>query len=110
MDFTCGSLCSWIALICCTFCIGLSDVLFLIASIWNVAGKSELAFVDLKTEKMTPGPALPTELAFSPRFSRDGTQLTLVLNGAAEPSDVGTRHREPPFSPDHAQPPRWRQP
>jgi Tol biopolymer transport system component len=78
--------------------------------IWNVAGKSELAFVDLKTEKMTPGPALPTELAFSPRFSRDGTQLTLVLNGAAEPSDVGTRHREPPFSPDHAQPPHWRQP
>jgi dipeptidyl aminopeptidase/acylaminoacyl peptidase len=56
--------------------------------IWNVAGRSELAFVDLTTEKMTPGPALPTELAFSPRFSRDGTQLAFVLNGAAAPSDV----------------------
>jgi dipeptidyl aminopeptidase/acylaminoacyl peptidase len=56
--------------------------------IWNVAGKSELAFVDLRSEKMTAGPALPTELAFAPKFSRDGTQLTLVLNGAAAPSDV----------------------
>ena len=56
--------------------------------IWNVAGRSELAFVDLRTEKVTPGPALPTELAFSPRFSHDGKQLAMVLNGAASPSDV----------------------
>jgi len=56
--------------------------------IWNVAGKSELALVDLRTERMSPGPALPTELAFSPRFSEDGKQLALVLNGAASPSDV----------------------
>jgi dipeptidyl aminopeptidase/acylaminoacyl peptidase len=56
--------------------------------IWNAAGKSELSFVDLRTEKMSPGPELPTELAFSPQFSRDGKQLALVLNGAAAPSDV----------------------
>jgi dipeptidyl aminopeptidase/acylaminoacyl peptidase len=37
---------------------------------------------------MTAGPTLPTELAFAPKFSRDGRQLALVLNGAASPSDV----------------------
>ena len=56
--------------------------------IWNAAGKSELSFVDLRTQKMSPGPSLPTELAFTPKFSRDGRQLALVLNGAAAPSDV----------------------
>lgn len=56
--------------------------------IWNVGGKSELAFVDLGTGKTTAGPPLPTELAFSPKYSRDGKQLALVLNGAASPSDV----------------------
>src|SRR5215472_15619381 len=56
--------------------------------IWNAAGKSELAFVDLLTEKVSAGPPLPRELAFAPKFSRDGKQLALVLNGAAAPSDV----------------------
>ncbi len=56
--------------------------------IWNVAGKSELSFVDLRTDKMIPGPSLPTELAFAPKFSRDGKQLALILNGSAAPSDV----------------------
>jgi dipeptidyl aminopeptidase/acylaminoacyl peptidase len=56
--------------------------------IWDVAGKSELAFVDLRSEKVDPGPQLPTELAFAPKFSRDGKQLALVLNGSAAPSDV----------------------
>jgi dipeptidyl aminopeptidase/acylaminoacyl peptidase len=56
--------------------------------IWNAAGKSELSFVDLSTEKMSPGPPLPTELAFAAKFSPDGKQLALVLNGAAAPSDV----------------------
>jgi dipeptidyl aminopeptidase/acylaminoacyl peptidase len=58
------------------------------ALIWNVAGKSELAFVNLRTEKADSGPPLPRELAFAPKFSRDGKQLALVLNGAAAPSDV----------------------
>ena len=49
--------------------------------IWNVGGKSELAFVDLRTEKTSPGPSLPTELAFAPKFSRDGNQLALVHVG-----------------------------
>lgn len=58
------------------------------ALIWNASGRSELAFVDLRTEKMSVGPVLPEELAFSPTFSRDGKKLALVLNGAAAPSDV----------------------
>lgn len=58
------------------------------ALIWNVAGKSELVFVDLRTEQASSGPPLPTELAFAPKFSRDGKQLALVLNGAAAPSNV----------------------
>ena len=56
--------------------------------IWNASGRSELSLVDLRTQKMSPGPPLPTELAFAPKFSRDGRQLALVLNGAAAPSDV----------------------
>jgi dipeptidyl aminopeptidase/acylaminoacyl peptidase len=56
--------------------------------IWNVAGKSELSFVDLRTDNVSPGPPLPAEIAFALRFSRDGKQLALVLNGAAAPSDV----------------------
>jgi dipeptidyl aminopeptidase/acylaminoacyl peptidase len=58
------------------------------ALIWNASGKSELSFVDLRTEKMSSGPQLPTELAFSLEFSRDGKQLALLLNGAVAPSDV----------------------
>ena len=72
---------------------------------WDVGGKSEMSFFDLATEKMTPGPALPSELAFAPTFSPDGTQLALVLNGAAAPSDiwimdVASKHlRQLTFSP-----------
>jgi hypothetical protein len=58
------------------------------ALIWNAAGKSELSFVDLRTEKMTRGPQLPTEIAFSPKFSRDGKQLVLTLIGSGAPADV----------------------
>lgn len=72
---------------------------------WDVAGKSEISFLDLTTEKMTPGPTLPAELAYSPKFSPDGTQLALVANGAAAPSDIwvmdlASKHlRQVTFSP-----------
>jgi dipeptidyl aminopeptidase/acylaminoacyl peptidase len=56
--------------------------------VWNVAGKSELSFVNLQTQKINSGPPLPTELALEVKFSHDGKQLALVLNGAAAPSDV----------------------
>ena len=58
------------------------------AVIWNVAGRSDLAFVDLPSGRVMEGPELPAELAFAPTFSRDGKQLALVLNGAAAPSDI----------------------
>jgi len=57
---------------------------------WNVGGKSELAFFDVKSGKMTPGPAIPAEIANSLRFSKDGKQIALIANGAAAPPDVWT--------------------
>src|SRR5574341_326081 len=58
------------------------------ALLWNVAGRSELAFVDLATGRSSPGPALPGEIAFGLVFSRDGRKLALVVSGAATPSDI----------------------
>ncbi len=60
----------------------------LIALSWNVGGKSELAFYDVKTSKVTPGPTLPTELASGLRFSKDGKSLAMVLSGATSPADI----------------------
>lgn len=83
----------------------LNDQGTLAVLIWNVGGKSELSFFDLATEKMSPGPELPTEIAGDPMFSRDGKQLALVLSGSAAPSDiwimdVATRRlRQVTFSP-----------
>jgi dipeptidyl aminopeptidase/acylaminoacyl peptidase len=58
------------------------------ALLWNVAGRSELAFVDLATGRSSPGPALPAEIGFGLVFSRDGRKLALVVSGAAAPSDI----------------------
>lgn len=58
------------------------------ALVWNVAGRSELAFVDLATGRSRPGPALPAEVVSGIAFSPDGTKLALVLSGAAAPADV----------------------
>jgi dipeptidyl aminopeptidase/acylaminoacyl peptidase len=58
------------------------------ALIWNVAGRSEIDFVDLHNGEVKHAPALPSELASHPRYSPDGKRLALVLNGAAAPSDV----------------------
>ncbi len=55
---------------------------------WNVAGKSELAFVDLATGRSRPGPALPSEIASGLVFSPDGTKLAMVLSGSTSPMDV----------------------
>jgi dipeptidyl aminopeptidase/acylaminoacyl peptidase len=60
----------------------------LAALVWNVGGRSELAYFDTKRSKMTPGPKLPAEIAGGPDFSKDGRRLALVLSGAAMPADV----------------------
>jgi dipeptidyl aminopeptidase/acylaminoacyl peptidase len=58
------------------------------ALLWNVAGRSELAFYDLKHGHLTPGPALPAERASGLTFSKDGTRLAMAVNGSRHPSDV----------------------
>jgi dipeptidyl aminopeptidase/acylaminoacyl peptidase len=60
----------------------------LAATIWNVGGKSELAFVELPSGRMTKGPELPAELAGGLDFSADGSRLALTVSGAAAPPDV----------------------
>ena len=56
--------------------------------LWNVAGRSELAFYDLKKKALTPGPALPGEIAGGLSLSKDGTKLALALSGSTQPSDI----------------------
>ena len=56
--------------------------------IWNVGGKSELAFAELPTGKVSPGPDLPAELVGSLVFSRDGKQLALAAAGSRTPADI----------------------
>src|SRR4030095_2885531 len=57
---------------------------------WNVAGRSELSFIDLKTNRVTPGGALAAEIVGGVEFSKDGQTPTMVPNGAAAPADIWT--------------------
>src|SRR5262249_37910126 len=58
------------------------------ALLWNVAGRNELAFVDLASGTQTPGPKLPGEIAGGLTFSKDGRLLAMTIGGATAPSDV----------------------
>jgi dipeptidyl aminopeptidase/acylaminoacyl peptidase len=58
------------------------------ALLWKHAGRSELAFVDLKSGRVSAGPDLPVEVASLGRFSRDGKRLVLSGSGAAAPRDA----------------------
>lgn len=58
------------------------------ALVWNVSGRAELAFVDLVTETLTPGPPLPAEIVAGLTFSRDGRRLALVASGSGAPRDI----------------------
>jgi dipeptidyl aminopeptidase/acylaminoacyl peptidase len=58
------------------------------AMIWNVAGRSELAFLNTKSGTLAPGPKLPADIAGAPTFSHDGKLLALVVSGAAAPADI----------------------
>ena len=60
------------------------------ALVWNVAGRSELAFLDLKNQKMTPAGPLPSEIVGGLDFSKDGGKLIMVASGAAAPPDIWT--------------------
>jgi dipeptidyl aminopeptidase/acylaminoacyl peptidase len=58
------------------------------ALLWNVAGRSELEFMDLGTGQIAPGPILPAEIASDLTFSADGRLLAMTLTGATAPPDV----------------------
>jgi dipeptidyl aminopeptidase/acylaminoacyl peptidase len=58
------------------------------ALIWNVGGKSELQLIDLATGKSLPAPAVPRELMFTAKFSKDGKRLVAELTGPAAPRDL----------------------
>lgn len=59
-----------------------------VALVWNVAGRSELAFYDVKGNKLMPGPKLPEEIIGGMDFSADGQRLALVLSGSDAPQDI----------------------
>ena len=58
------------------------------ALLWNVAGRNELAFVDLASGKQTAGPKLPGEIAGGLTFSTDGRRLAMTISGATAPPDI----------------------
>jgi dipeptidyl aminopeptidase/acylaminoacyl peptidase len=55
---------------------------------WDVAGKTELALVDLPSGRVSKGPELPGEISGPGTFSNDGRMLALTISGAALPPDV----------------------
>jgi len=61
--------------------------------VWNVAGRSELAFLDLASGRSTPGPALPAELVGGLDLSRDGRLLAFAATGSTHPGDVWVLER-----------------
>jgi dipeptidyl aminopeptidase/acylaminoacyl peptidase len=58
------------------------------ALLWNVGGRSELAWLDTATLEVRPGPTLPFDLASTPVFSADGTSLVLSGAGADRTTDI----------------------
>lgn len=64
------------------------------ALVWNVAGRNELAFLDLTSAKITPGPTLPRELIYNATFSKDGQTLAMTLLGSTAPTDVWVLERQ----------------
>lgn len=56
--------------------------------LWNVAGRNELAFLDLATQELTAGPKLPAEIAAELTFSQDASYLAMTLTDATSPNDI----------------------
>ena len=59
-----------------------------VALLWNAAGRSELAYLDLATGDITPGPQLPAEIAGGLEASPDRASLAMSISGSATPSNV----------------------
>jgi dipeptidyl aminopeptidase/acylaminoacyl peptidase len=58
------------------------------ALVWNVKGRDELSFFDLRSGKQILGPKIPGEIAAGMAFSRDGSKLAITITGSAQPADV----------------------
>ncbi|MBI4164486.1 MAG: S9 family peptidase [Acidobacteria bacterium] len=58
------------------------------ALVWNVAGRSELTFLDLATLQLARAPDLPAEGVRGLKFSKDGNLLAMGAAGAAAPLDI----------------------
>jgi dipeptidyl aminopeptidase/acylaminoacyl peptidase len=58
------------------------------ALFWNVAGRCEMDFIDLKTGELTQGPTLPGEMIDGPVFARGGQILVSSFSGASSPWDL----------------------
>lgn len=62
----------------------------LAALVWNVAGRSELEFLDLATNSHVPAVKLPSEILSGVTFSPDGSMIAMSLSGSTAPSDLWT--------------------
>lgn len=59
------------------------------ALVWNNAGRSELEFFDLTSNRALPAPPeLPAEVVSAFSFSRDGSLLVMSAQGSAAPPDI----------------------
>ncbi|MBW8865822.1 MAG: S9 family peptidase [Acidobacteria bacterium] len=58
------------------------------ALLWNVAGRNELAFVELASGKQMAAPKLPGDIAGGLTFSKDGKRLAMAISGATAPPDI----------------------
>ncbi|WP_338501054.1 S9 family peptidase [Sphingomonas kaistensis] len=56
--------------------------------VWNVGGRSELAWFDPKSGRVRPGPKLPFDLVGAGDFTADGRSLALVGSGANRTTDI----------------------
>ena len=60
------------------------------ALIWNVAGRSEIDFLDTASGAVTPGPTLPFDVIGGGTFSADGRLLAVSGTGANRPTNIYT--------------------
>jgi dipeptidyl aminopeptidase/acylaminoacyl peptidase len=56
--------------------------------VWNVAGRNELSFMDLRSTTVGPGPMPPAELLLGLRYAPDDRTVAVVASGSAAPVDV----------------------
>jgi dipeptidyl aminopeptidase/acylaminoacyl peptidase len=60
------------------------------ALVWNVAGRSEMDFLDTATGEITHGPVLPVDILSGGDFSADGRVLAVVGSSANAPANIYT--------------------